>query len=241
MKQQHFNNFNYAAFNIQLQKQQLQKQQQQNNNNKPKEKNQSIQFDAYANWFDVAYIPDLNTVKRMITGSKNVWRSTPVDSAIKGQWQIDNSTKVVLDFGCGLGRNAQMLTQIFPMVVGYDLKPMIKRLKCLPEQQNYKGLSFNLHDILTEWNITDIYECVVWQHLLWDSNEVQKIIDKISESKTIKTIYSCWNTKVKHKDLFVYYLQQKGWLLHSSGNIDMRDMETLGNGDHTWYFFTRHQ
>jgi SAM-dependent methyltransferase len=192
---------------------------------------QRPEYDNYANWHTVTKSKTIIDIKRLITGCPT-WKATPLPHS---DWINLNGCKV-LDFGCGLGRNAQMLRTHFGCVYGYDLEPMLITLKKM-DSTLYDDVSSDLCYLLDQYKMTHIYESVVWQHLKWESGVIQQILKVICQRDHVKSIYMCWNAAVKHQHLVVAHLVQSGWKLKISG--ELRYDESLANVPHQWYLFTR--
>lgn len=194
---------------------------------------QKTEYDAYANWQTVTSAKSVDQVKQIITGC-SVWKETTLPKTV---WTVASKDNTVLDFGCGLGRNANMLRRLFGRVVGYDLDPMLAMLNSQTPQL-YDVTSSNLQDLLL-LGITHIYEAVVWQHINWNSGVTQLALDMITNQNTVKSIYTCWNSAVAHQSAMVSYLLSKGWKLEQSGNVAKDQLTTLANVPHRWYLFGR--
>lgn len=200
-------------------------------------------YDAYANWHLVSTKKDVNAIKQLITGSKTVWRATEVDTVVYAHWREAhaklNLVPLVIDFGCGMGRNGPMLQRYFDRVIGYDLPDMIAKQRHL---QSVGTVYHELVDDLSQALLTfptAVYECVVWQHLKWECGAIQIALDMITASHSVVSIYSCWNAKVEHQHQFAEYLQQRGWTLVGNGEVQHDQLETIGNVPHNWYLFCR--
>jgi SAM-dependent methyltransferase len=193
---------------------------------------QKTDYDKYANWQTVTLDKSVDQVRNIITGCP-VWKETALPKTV---WSVA-SEGTVLDFGCGLGRNANMLRRYFRRVIGYDLDAMLAMLnKQAPSL--YDVTSSNLDELL-RLPVTHIYEAVVWQHIIWSSGVTQLALDMITNQKTVKSIYTCWNSAVQHQSSMVAYLLHKGWKLEQSGDVDKDQLSTLANVPHRWYLFGR--
>jgi hypothetical protein len=197
---------------------------------------QKTDYDAYANWQTVTSAKSVDQVKNIITGC-SVWKETTLPKTVWASSTLEKN--VVLDFGCGLGRNAKMLRRAFGRVIGYDLDPMLAMLNNQPPPPLYDITSSNLQELLDTAQITHIYEAVVWQHIKWNSGVTQLAIDMITNQPTVKSIYTCWNSAVVHQSAMVSYLLSKGWKLEQSGDVAKDELTTLANVPHRWYLFGR--
>lgn len=201
---------------------------------------QTSEYDGYTNWQTAANPKnDIIRVKKLITGGE-IWRETILPVIVKEYWQKKSAS--VIDFGCGLGRNAAMLREVFPQqqVAGYDLELMIKRLTELYPKL-YDVVSWDLVSLLSRMQTQQIciFECVVWQHILWESNVVQRIIEIFNKTPSITSIYTVWNAKVAHQTLFIQHMVDNGWKVEVTGDLDEKQKETLGHVDHNWYLFKK--
>jgi hypothetical protein len=100
-----------------------------------KSANENI-WDPYANWAESAKGDNVDILKGKITGVANSWKPNYVSPSLQFSFEalialnrVDYSEVTVLDFGCGLGRNASLLRSFFPRVIALDLPEMIVRLK----------------------------------------------------------------------------------------------------------------
>jgi SAM-dependent methyltransferase len=194
---------------------------------------QKPEYDEYENWHTVTCSNSVEQVKNIITGC-SVWEETAMPKTV---WNR-NSQNIVLDFGCGLGRNAKMLRNYFIHVIGYDLDQMLEMLN-IQSPFLYDYTSSNLHELLQEQKITHIYESVVWQHINWDSGVIQLALDLITNQETVISIYTCWNSDVDHQLEMVFYLFSKGWNLEQYGEVEEDQLITLADVPHSWYLFVR--
>lgn len=200
---------------------------------------QKPDYDSYANWQTVTTAKSAAEVREIITGC-SVWQETALPKTVWSEVRASNNeASVVLDFGCGLGRNARMLRRLFGRVIGYDLDGMLAMLNKQPPPPLYDATSSDLQSLLENAAVTHIYEAVVWQHIQWNSGVTQLAIDMITAQPTVTSIYSCWNSGVVHQSLAVAYLLSKGWKIQQSGDVAKEQLTTLANVPHRWYLFGR--
>jgi len=197
---------------------------------------QKPDYDAYANWHSVTASKSVEQVKKVITGCP-VWKETAMPKTVWAS-ELGNAQNVVLDFGCGLGRNASMLRRYCGRVLGYDLDSMLSMLNSQPAPLLYDATSSNLQELLQQ-QVTHVYEAVVWQHIKWSSGATQLALDLITNQPSVRSIYSCWNAAVVHQSAMVAYLLAKGWRLEQSGEVAQDQLVTLANVPHRWYLFAR--
>jgi len=191
---------------------------------------QKVDYDSYTNWHELGK-ETIPQIQKLITGNKEIWEPTAITPSFTGD--------SALDFGCGLGRNAPVLFKEFTRVIGYDLPVMIKKLKTLPKI--YDLVSHDLPAVLSRENITHIHECVVWQHLTWSSNIIQNVIDLLTKTPSITTVYSVWNSAVNHQKDFKEYFLNSGWKLVETDQLTTSQLSSLAgpNIAHTWYLFIK--
>lgn len=128
---------------------------------------------------------DLNSSWDRISKKYNSF--TPLQDSIISNINENLKDLTVLDFGCGLGRNIENLSNTFGKVIGYDLPEMVERFKQL-HGEAYTVFG-NWNEIL-EHKIDIIFDCTVFQHL-----DIELLYHHLSSS-TAKYIYShtrCYN------------------------------------------------
>lgn len=177
-------------------------------------------WDPFAQWDKVAKLDKIEDVKMKIAGPR-VWRPNYVPPALEyvfgyvGEEMMATGTDVVpavVDFGCGLGRNGQMLSRYFPRVVGVDLPQMIERVKTeFPSLLGnpYSQLYGSVTDLVASESICALYDSVVFQHIV-DSDYISKIIDVLSTQNSFRTIVSVYY-QAGARAPFLDVLKKYGW------------------------------
>ena len=156
----------------------------------------------YGDWDEIAQLRNQNEIKTKITGIPNHWK--PNDLPIEARNLIPPES-VIVDFGCGLGRNSELLRNLSPRVVGYDIPEMIRQLKQHSNIQNYTRTTSNLQDALAGCNV--FYESVVIQHIV-DFDEIIEIARQIlySSIQWVFLLNNVNNTMQPSTDRFVSLL-----------------------------------
>ena len=102
--------------------------------------NKNILYNDYGNWLDISK-QNISEIKKQITGSHQNSTSYTINFksnyiSFKMKEQILNiisktKNKNIIDFGCGVGRNIQLLKMFFNKIYGYDISDMILTFKNL--------------------------------------------------------------------------------------------------------------
>jgi SAM-dependent methyltransferase len=188
-------------------------------------------WDRYGQWDEISHLTELNAVKAKITGDKRAWRPNFVPPTLEYAFDYAAQEHVsanphmpptVLDFGCGLGRNAPMLRKFFPRVVGFDLPEMLERFRT--ETPNlYWRLYDQAYDSLATAIKSDkyclLYDSVVFQHII-DVDYLSTMFDTISENNSLRTIVSIYNNagvNYRHLDI----LRSRKWRIWHTENEAM--------------------
>jgi len=159
-------------------------------------------WDKYGQWDKIAQLESLHEVKSAITGSRKAWRPNFVPPALEyvfdyaaDEQRAAGTNPCVLDFGCGLARNAPMLRKFFPRVVGVDLPEMIERLKqARPDVIGnlYDQLYVSVPEATSRETFSVVYDSVVLQHII-NRSVVSEIIDALAAVKSLRTFVSLSN------------------------------------------------
>lgn len=133
--------------------------------------------DSFGEW--ASFIPQSTldtTIDYVVTG-KTIKDVAP-DISILEHIKEHDSSLTILDFGCGIGRNAIFLATNYPKwrIFGYDNDKMLDQMKNFSQQKYNKSISDiqNL-TIVDDWNIVKskkfdyIYATLVFQHIKEDS------------------------------------------------------------------------
>lgn len=146
-------------------------------------------WDSYANWSDVSRLESIGAVKEMIVGPTGAWQpnyisptlAQAMETAVRDLQEKNQVPPVVMDFGCGLGRNAALLKQFFPRVVGYDMPEMIQRLReAHPHDLDkvYDAVYDDLSVLAAKENVHAVFDSVVFQHIL-DMDYAKQMTDRL--------------------------------------------------------------
>lgn len=155
-------------------------------------------WDSYANWAELAKEADFDKIKRTLKG--RVWKPNDVSPKLADflagyvAQKQQNGTKdiCVVDFGCGLGRNAPLLRQFFPRVIAVDIPEMVERLKSLhgdklPEL--YDGVYSSFAQAAQANPVHVLYESIVLQHIV-DTAYLTKLARSFLDCQTLDTVVS---------------------------------------------------
>lgn len=102
--------------------------------------------------------------------------------------RINYDKVTVLDFGCGLGRNASVLRSFFSCVIALDLPEMIVRLKAEHLDNLYDSVYDNLDGIKNE-TVNVVYDSVVWQHIV-SVPYVTELVNRLVEIPSLNAVVS---------------------------------------------------
>ena len=154
----------------------------------------SQRWNDWGNWNDIANTSDENFIKERITGFSKYWKpnSMPIEVS-----SLIPQGSVIVDFGCGLGRNAESLMKLSPHVIGYDIPEMIDKLT--QKTHPYERVSSNLREVLDGADV--VYESVVIQHIL-SIEELEQIAQDIQDS-SVQLFISLHNTVIPDSNNFV--------------------------------------
>ena len=164
--------------------------------------NKNILYNDYGNWLDISK-QNISEIKKQITGSHQNSTSYTINFksnyiSFKMKEQILNiisktKNKNIIDFGCGVGRNIQLLKMFFNKIYGYDISDMIltfKNLNDINDIKNYNSyelVSDNLKNILNNNDIEYLYDSVVFQHII--SVDYNEYIAKLISLSNIKYLF----------------------------------------------------
>ncbi len=146
-------------------------------------------WDSYANWSDVSNLESIGAVKEMIVGPTGAWQpnyisptlAQAMETAVRDLQQKNQQPPVVMDFGCGLGRNAALLKRFFPRVIGYDMPEMIRRLREEHPRdldKVYDAVYDDLTVLAAKEKVHALFDSVVFQHIL-DINYAKQMTDSL--------------------------------------------------------------
>lgn len=161
-------------------------------------------WDRYGDWSQIAASADLADIRQKISGiTPNGWQANDSPPQLVAIWEeisdvvgkaSGNGTRV-LDFGCGLGRNAPLLREKFARVVGLDLPDMIKKLRDLPEAAIYDTLYDDLAGLVQSEDVDVCFDSVVFQHIV-DENYCKMIIKYLTSMPRLRYVVSLCNGSV---------------------------------------------
>jgi 2-polyprenyl-3-methyl-5-hydroxy-6-metoxy-1,4-benzoquinol methylase len=199
-------------------------------------------WDQYGNWDDIAKGLSVEAIKKKITGNDS-WapNHTPEPLATLLELIVSlhkeyGSKATVLDFGCGLGRNAPTLRKLFPRVVGFDTESMITRFRAIdPEAvvKSYDAIYADLDRLVGNENIHFLYDSVVFQHLV-SAQHMTETLSKLMRMPAFTTIITIKNGGIQ-KTLAELYVQERGWRSIFSG----QDTVSFPGAIHTVSVFRR--
>lgn len=171
-------------------------------------------WDGYADWAESAEKDNVKDLQRKITGLEN-WNPNYISPAFEfaceslfaiNRMNYDRVT--VLDFGCGLGRNASVLRSFFPCVIALDLPEMIARLKAEHLDILYDRVYDDLNEIKNE-TVNVIYDSVVWQHIL-SVSYVTQLLNQLVDIPSLNAVVSLTNQSVPSLPLRLL-MENHGW------------------------------
>lgn len=176
-------------------------------------------WDGYAHWAELARSADLQVLRDKITGLRGRWEPNfmPTDCAALLQTLMAIETErcgqpqTVIDFGCGLGRNAPLLRRFFPRVLAIDLPPMIARLRQDGADfwpQYYTALYDDMGALLAQEQPHCLFESVVFQHIT-DADYVAALAEQLHGIGRLHTLICLENHDVDAAIL--QRLRAKGW------------------------------
>jgi hypothetical protein len=178
-------------------------------------------WDSYGNWDDIANTPSIDDVKAKITGNKLAWRPNYCPPALSycfdyASLEYRNTfagQSSVLDFGCGLGRNAPMLRSFFDKVIGFDRPDMVARIRiAYPEltKNYYDSLYDSIEELATVEECCVLYDSVVFQHLV-DEDYTIDLLTLLSKISSLRTFVSIHNFREHRRPPHIHQLKQLGW------------------------------
>lgn len=112
-------------------------------------------------------------------GPEERWRKeTPVImSMLKNEWSLGHG-KVVVDYGCGIGRISKELCNLGCHVVGVDISPEMRKLAVeYVNDQRFIVVSPKLFDDMLARGFKADYACAIWvlQHCLKPEEDLNRI------------------------------------------------------------------
>ncbi len=175
-------------------------------------------WDDYADWSEVARQGSIEAVRAAITGAAE-WAPNRVSpafaaclSALVATSRTGEAPATVLDFGCGLGRNAPLLRRFFPRLVGFDIPEMIARLRTpalASAARAYDALYDDLDAVAGRETVPVVYDSVVFQHIL-DRPTVADILAKLRRIPGWQILITVKNVKLE-ETLLQRMLRERGW------------------------------
>ncbi|WP_149895976.1 class I SAM-dependent methyltransferase [Agrobacterium rosae] len=184
-------------------------------------------WDDYGEWDEIASGNDVSRIKSKITGDGISWKpnfcspqlSYVFSSLVEHSDFVDDAIPTVLDFGCGLGRNGQMLQRHFPRVVGFDLPQMVKHLGASPAAKRYDAIYENINVICANEKVHLIYDSVVFQHFA-DKGYCQSAIEALVAMPSLNVFVSIRHGLIPRESCHVLnVLVPMGWK-HIHSEID---------------------
>jgi len=187
-------------------------------------------WDKYGQWDEISRLKESNAVKAKITGNKRAWRPNFVPPALAYAFDYaaqehvstnPHTPAAVLDFGCGLGRNAPMLRNFFPRVVGFDLPEMLERLRSETPSLYWRLYDQTYDSIETAFKSDAyclLYDSVVFQHII-DRDYLSTMFDAISANSSLRTIVSIYNAGHRYPHLDA--LASRQWRIWHTENETM--------------------
>jgi trans-aconitate methyltransferase len=178
-------------------------------------------WDSYGDWDDIANMSSVEDVKAKITGNKLAWRPNfcppslayAFDYACSEYEKTASKPTSVLDFGCGLGRNAPLLKSFFDKVIGIDRSDMIKRLQLTyPDLTNtcYDALYDSIDELVANDEICVLYDSVVFQHLM-EETYILRLLDTLGKFSSLRTFISLHNFRDHVRPPHIHLMQDLGW------------------------------
>ena len=165
---------------------------------------------TYGNWDEYAK-QDENETKLKICGvGHEEFKPNFISEETAEQLEsIIPKNASIIDFGCGLGRNAPLLKKYFNKVYGYDIPSMIDKLKDSEDKtllNMYDSLEDNIDNLLKN-NMEFLFESVVFQHIV-SEDYCSKITEKIAKSK-INTLFILYNSGLESLPIAINMLINK--------------------------------
>ena len=177
-------------------------------------------WDRYGEWDKIAQLQDPEEVKALITGRRKAWRPNYIPPAVAyafnyaaDEQTASGTTPCAVDFGCGLGRNAPMLRQFFPRVVGVDLPEMVDRLKKEHPhtfRELYEQVYTSPQEASSREAFSVVYDSVVLQHVV-DIPTVIDIVNSLSAVSSMRTFISLCNFSAVPPHFGI--LKDRGWVI----------------------------
>jgi hypothetical protein len=192
---------------------------------------------AYGEWDKIAEQAEIAAIRERITGN-NTWKPNSFPRCAREQV---SGGVMAIDFGCGLGRNVDLIASFATGgVIGVDIPEMIA---CLNKKDGvtaakYKFLTPDLSKALFS-GASVFYESVVFQHLE-DDEEKRDIVNILNKSK-VNVLFSLWNaafvTNSKVYPKLDYFIQLLGnrWTI----KLHYLDRESFPGTDHMLLCFKR--
>lgn len=153
----------------------------------------------YGNWDDIASSSNEQVIKDKITGIVNYWEPNVIPPEIKS---LIPEGSVIVDFGCGLGRNVRSLLEMSSTVIGYDIPEMIEQLNKTEEKSSYTRITSDLKEALEGAHV--VYDSVVIQHII-SKEELLYIAQCIQES-SVDWVVSLNYKGVQWNEVFLSFL-----------------------------------
>ena len=168
-------------------------------------------WDGYANWTEAAARDPIGLLKQKITGAAD-WHPNHRSPGLANLLRQLGRDTVLLDFGCGLGRNAPILRDVCSRLVGLDLPEMIARLKSpdlAPAARLYDALFDDPAVLAQQEPVSAVYDSVVFQHILHEPT-VAAIMGRLLSMPGFGTFITLKNQKVA-ETLAQRVLREAGW------------------------------
>lgn len=202
-------------------------------------------WNSYGDWDEIARSKDIKFIMSRITGKPvEKWRANYVsrptgralatvigDSVVR--W---GSHLSAVDFGCGVGRNAALLSHFYGTLYGVDIPEMIEQFETqdpIKKRHLYTAIHTDLARLAQAHKFHLLYDSVVFQHIL-DEEFTARCVEVMHGHETLDCFISL-NNKAVGKIPIIQQMEAKGWTLFHE-EADTKSFEGI---PHTLYILRR--
>jgi len=202
-------------------------------------------WNSYGAWDEIAKSDDINFVMSRITGKPvEKWRVNHLSDTARaamatviGEGVIRQGPSLgVLDFGCGVGRNAGLLKTMYGRVYGCDIPEMLEQIKGkdpIKARDLYEGFYTSLQDAFKDNTIHTLYDSVVFQHII-DADFNAAAAEAVHSHESLDCHFSLTNKSVG-ETLLIKQLKSRGWKI----THEEVDVESFLGSPHIVYIMRR--
>jgi len=181
-------------------------------------------WDTYGDWDQIASSGDARDIMEKITGHPvERWQSNQMTEEAVSKISnivIEDRMKyghklAAVDFGCGFGRNSELVKRFYPILYGVDIPEMIQQfteLNPVGALKNYNALYTDFEKLASSREFHCLYDSVVFQHIK-DNDFVTKSAQTMHETASMGCVISLVCGPLG-KTALITNLENLGWRIY---------------------------